>query len=92
MCTDLTHLFMQITYWGLKNAPPKTESAKRESAAKRQHQLLVCMSSIPTDLTETRGPPDRANQKRTTGNDDFATTSKKGKHLFNAHTYSFVRL
>lgn len=46
----------------------KTESAKRASAAKRQQQRLV--SSIPTDLTATHGPPDRACH--------FKTATKRG--------------
>ena len=66
----------------------KTESAKRASAAKRQQQRLV--SSIPTDLTATHGPPDRAchfktaTKRGTTGSDylDVATKAKnKGKHF-----------
>jgi len=47
----------------------KTESAKRESAAKRQQQCLV--PSIPTNLTATHGPPDRACH--------FKTATKKEK-------------
>ena len=61
----------------------KTESAKRVSAAKRQHQRVA--SSIPPDLTATNGPPDKACHFKTatkrgaTANDelDVATTGKK---------------